>query len=640
MANVKGKTGDIAGYMPLQKQVGFIYDNPNPHIVAHELGHGAFNLRHPFSPENFIAAQGTTKNLMDYTGTTDLWKHQWDLIHDPKTMLFAWAQDEKEAAMIASSDTGKFEISISEMNVEFAPGIGEMKLKYKLGDSTKVLLERYSEEDFLTKMFVFDKNGQKLYEAEKEATAAGEFAWNGYFGDKNKDSLVYENGPFNLSLALTNADSSITNWQDFNDWAYETFVGDSLNVFTTGCDTIFTILTGAHLEWVANKDIQGYVYPKTLDDYTRYREIYMSYAGVEKAGSPFDYIKENTKRVDFFGKQVLVHNEFAKVLESVKTSLTTKGVYTTLTSKYKNQMGTLVMRTMNDPNGSGKVSEHGFGMAIDFYVKKNPQILKSNAYVRFYIKKSTGFDLGESKTVSQIKNANDNFMTIYQNTTIDELVNKYKGIENYNNDTSNIKINSLESINNTIADIFATYKKAEEQITTSENALLIDRIDKYAKQIDNLAKFIPDYKNTILFSTEAKEQVDELNTFLTQIHSWLLSVNYSMKDTSIAIVNNLPLINISDFNTIQTEITSFDTDMKKLCSSLSVFATKLKSGIGSIGFGNVLLQDGFCGVELDLINAFLDADERIQWGGTFNSKIDAMHFGFTSEAATEIVNKK
>jgi hypothetical protein len=36
----------------------------------------------------------------------------------------------------------------------------------------------------------------------------------------------------------------------------------------------------------------------------------------------------------------------------------------------------------------------------------------------------------------------------------------------------------------------------------------------------------------------------------------------------------------------------------------------------------------------------VDTDERIQWGGTFNSKIDAMHFGFTSEAASEIVNKK
>jgi len=66
---VEDKGGDVAGYMPLQRQVGFIYDNPNLFIIAHELGHGAFNLRHTFSPESFIAAERTTQNLMDYPST-------------------------------------------------------------------------------------------------------------------------------------------------------------------------------------------------------------------------------------------------------------------------------------------------------------------------------------------------------------------------------------------------------------------------------------------------------------------------------------------------------------------------------------------------------------------------------------------
>jgi hypothetical protein len=97
--NVKGKTGDVAGFMPLQRQAGFIYDSPNLFIVAHELAHGTFNLRHTFSPEELIAAENTTQNLMDYKGGTDLWKHQWALIHDPESMLFAWAQDESEGEM-------------------------------------------------------------------------------------------------------------------------------------------------------------------------------------------------------------------------------------------------------------------------------------------------------------------------------------------------------------------------------------------------------------------------------------------------------------------------------------------------------------------------------------------------------------
>jgi len=100
-----GNTGSsVVGYMPLQRQVGFIYDSPNLFIIAHELGHGAFNLRHTFSPENFIAAERTTQNLMDYNGGTELWAHQWEFIRDPQNIWFAWAQDEGEGEMKSGDD--------------------------------------------------------------------------------------------------------------------------------------------------------------------------------------------------------------------------------------------------------------------------------------------------------------------------------------------------------------------------------------------------------------------------------------------------------------------------------------------------------------------------------------------------------
>ena len=112
--NVVGKTGDVAGYMPLQRQVGFIYDSPNLFVIVHELGHGAFNLRHTFSPENFIAAEHTTQNLMDYNGGTELWKHQWEFIRDPQSVWFAWAQDEKEGEMINTSLSTLVDLGINE----------------------------------------------------------------------------------------------------------------------------------------------------------------------------------------------------------------------------------------------------------------------------------------------------------------------------------------------------------------------------------------------------------------------------------------------------------------------------------------------------------------------------------------------
>ncbi len=102
--NVQFKERSIAGYMPLQRQVGFIYDYPGLNIIAHELGHGAFNLQHTFSPGRFLATEHTTDNLMDYKGSTELWKHQWKEAQNPQTILFAFTQDEEEGEAI-STDT-------------------------------------------------------------------------------------------------------------------------------------------------------------------------------------------------------------------------------------------------------------------------------------------------------------------------------------------------------------------------------------------------------------------------------------------------------------------------------------------------------------------------------------------------------
>jgi predicted chitinase len=92
----------IKGYMPLKYQFGFV-DIGQPgeqmyHTMAHELGHGKFRLQHTWE-EYPSVPQGSTHNLMDYSaGGTELRAYQWGLIHDPQSMLFAWAQDEEEGA--------------------------------------------------------------------------------------------------------------------------------------------------------------------------------------------------------------------------------------------------------------------------------------------------------------------------------------------------------------------------------------------------------------------------------------------------------------------------------------------------------------------------------------------------------------
>ncbi len=101
-SNITRNTGSAQelGYMPIQRQFGFIYTGGNSQTLAHELAHGVFHLRHTFSSSNeTVIPQGHTENLMDYTNGKVLFKYQWEKIHNPDIVLFAFLEDDEEGAM-------------------------------------------------------------------------------------------------------------------------------------------------------------------------------------------------------------------------------------------------------------------------------------------------------------------------------------------------------------------------------------------------------------------------------------------------------------------------------------------------------------------------------------------------------------
>lgn len=89
--------GNLAGYMPRARNTGFIFDN-DTRTIAHELGHGAFNLKHIFNDDELGAGnRNSTDNLMDYAAESKLYKHQWDLVHNPSSV--GWFEgDDNEGA--------------------------------------------------------------------------------------------------------------------------------------------------------------------------------------------------------------------------------------------------------------------------------------------------------------------------------------------------------------------------------------------------------------------------------------------------------------------------------------------------------------------------------------------------------------
>jgi len=80
----------IEGFMPRNRRFGFITQKQlDGRLIAHELGHGAFNLKHTFSPDGWNI-KDNTDNLMDYSDGIKLWKPQWDYMHNPEVTTGLW----------------------------------------------------------------------------------------------------------------------------------------------------------------------------------------------------------------------------------------------------------------------------------------------------------------------------------------------------------------------------------------------------------------------------------------------------------------------------------------------------------------------------------------------------------------------
>ncbi len=109
--------GGLEGFMPRNRRFGFVtLSQLDARLVAHEIGHGAFNLRHTF-PE---VAQGSTDNLMDYAEGNSLLKPQWDLIHNPETTtgLFDDMEDGAYSSGLLIADAGRILNTIRNANKE------------------------------------------------------------------------------------------------------------------------------------------------------------------------------------------------------------------------------------------------------------------------------------------------------------------------------------------------------------------------------------------------------------------------------------------------------------------------------------------------------------------------------------------
>ncbi|GJM63075.1 hypothetical protein [Persicobacter diffluens] len=111
-APTASKSG-LAGFFPQGRAYGFLYAPDNSeqtyHTLAHELGHGAFNLKHPFQRFEGEVEAGTTDNLMDYSAPAKaLYAYQWNLLHQPLKVLGIENEDGESEQEVQEDDQSIF----------------------------------------------------------------------------------------------------------------------------------------------------------------------------------------------------------------------------------------------------------------------------------------------------------------------------------------------------------------------------------------------------------------------------------------------------------------------------------------------------------------------------------------------------
>ena len=140
----KAENESLNGLMPFNSKYGFLFTGDGPdqtqlfRTIAHELGHGAFKLRHNFDQFKEIEKR-STQNLMDYTTTpetaTILRKFQWDEIISPRLVALGWSEENY-------SETDEKELENYRLKYNYATGDGNAKgadISFKNSDTLYIL---------------------------------------------------------------------------------------------------------------------------------------------------------------------------------------------------------------------------------------------------------------------------------------------------------------------------------------------------------------------------------------------------------------------------------------------------------------------------------------------------------------------
>lgn len=662
----EGNNSDYKGYMPRKKRAGFLFLNQNSNreekitTIAHELGHGAFRLKHPYEEYSSVN-EGETDNLMDAGGGRRLHKYQWDLIHDPVIMLGLFDSDSsgallgKQRDILSLSEDSKTklgktgieliaEISNWEAEMEDAPFSSNLKSNFELVYfCTKELDDNYHKEIVKSQKIGLDENEP--------------FTWDG--NTINNIEIDKDNvDNYKMYIGIVPSiylEDNINSWKFHpheNESSEEDFPAfiqkteDSQEETKRFAD-ILKVDFGIEPAWVDWQEASDEAKSIT-GSYEQYENIQQLLVNEDdgigeifsEIDNPLQHIYDSTKEINFLGNNIRVHKELGDKLLAAEESLGTARVNELTTgnhpefSEHPNYAEAWIggVSVRSQYSNDEAISIHSYGLAIDIYSKANIYLNNNDDHTLYnsiytLIEQVTGYDLTDNsvKSITTIFDAQEKFLNELSDINKDEFVEIYDSVDNYNNKENIYSIDDLGKTNP-----FTELEKFKKAISNDNiNKRILKKYIYKIKFLKNI--FVENVNNKAYFKyfIYNESSRNEFDNFVDQL---LLLYNdlQALEEDDISedmIINIFSSVSVDDY---ETEFSHFPDEYAEFKDSVTnighenfgAFARTIKN---YNTFDNNLFSDGFCNLPKDIIEAIIGQDD-LTWGGLWNSKSDFMHF--------------
>ncbi|WP_375579090.1 hypothetical protein ABWH96_19060 [Marivirga tractuosa] len=663
---MSGTGSSKSGYMPFKRQYGFVFsDNTNDltKTIAHELGHGAFRLRHTFSNEGYIASQGSTNNLMDYSDGTKLYKHQWDLVHDPENVNTLF-EDDEEGAMDGEFVSNNVLEILSSSN--FLLGENDIKINFNIKNWENYInttnWDSKNINDFSLIIILTNENNDVLFTKTKSLNQEKKIEWDGELFDNSVVLNSVNDSDFKFLIGIVNSEFDEVDFTDAH-ISRENTPGTTVlktandNSYTTFVDLVIDKSIEVDPAWEDWEEVDEEAQKLVGSSFPAYEkfidELGNTGFGVgtflNSVDNPLQYLSDNTVEVEFLQSKFKVLKSFAPKLEYVKEKLgEARMAEIAETCTYTLGIG---IRFKKGGNG---LSMHSFGTVVDIYPKANLFLQpytsgKGEKEMIILIKQVTDLDLAdhESRTPTKITTANRKFLSEFgnQKMTFDRFVSLYGSIDSYN--SSENAYNFKDLTNNTIYNELFDEKVAVESGFFENLPVYLSRVEKLNSFLnEKTGEFTP--LEAVVFSEEGRVEISYLKVKIQQLYN-MLSPLYNEQVSDSLMRKVFSDINLDEFKDIAvTQLSKeygalFDIVNSDYENSFDNFALELKKWDDAPvkeNFGNKLFEEGFCNVPLDLINVFRGQSD-IKWGGMDwnGSNIDYMHFEISESKTVEYLKK-